>query len=121
MQQAEEDAVEATPSNCATWDSIQEVVILGLGSLERSIASRYQLALALLMIEEFSKVQHPVLVRDPVLTELDKTILKECQCQVIHPHSVDPRYCYLFLRNQGTLPVRAKELPQAAYTSSEEL
>ena len=36
MQQAEEDAVEAAPSSsdCATWDAIEEVVVLGLGSLE---------------------------------------------------------------------------------------
>ena len=36
MQQAEEDAVEAAPSSsgCATWDAIEEVVVMGLGSLE---------------------------------------------------------------------------------------
>lgn len=84
MQQAEEDAVEATPNqSCSTWDSIQEVVMLGLGSPERSIAARYQLALALLMVEGFPELQSPVCVRDPVLTELDKAVLKECQCQVI--------------------------------------
>ena len=82
MQQAEEDAVEATPSNCVTWDSIEEVVILGLGSLERSNASRCQLALVLLMVERFLKLQSPVCVRDPALTELDKAVLRECQCQV---------------------------------------
>ena len=84
MDQAEEDAVEATSSNCATWDSVEEVVILGLGSLERSMASRYQLALVLLMVEQFPHLHFPMRVRDPVLTELDRAILKKCHCQVIN-------------------------------------
>ena len=83
MQQVEEDALEATPSSCASWDSIQGVVILGLGSVERSLASRYQLALALLLAESFEGLTSPIKVRDPVLTELDKQVLNELKCQVI--------------------------------------
>lgn len=83
MQQAEEDAVEASPSNSATWDSIQEIVVLGLGSLEKSAASRHQLGLALLLAANCGNVQSAIKVRDPVFTELDSKILSDCRCQVI--------------------------------------
>jgi len=82
MQQAEEDSVEATPGNGATWDSIQTFLVIGLGSLEASQPARYQLALALLLAEGFDALKSPLQVHDPVLTELDKRILKDLDCQV---------------------------------------
>lgn len=83
MQQAEEDSVEATPSAGATWDSVQKLLVIGLGSLEASQPARYQLALALLLAEGFEACEDPLQVHDPVLTGLDKRILKDLDCQVL--------------------------------------
>ena len=107
MQQAEEDAVEATPSSCATWDSVEEMIILGLGSVGNSITSRYQLALALLLAEELPQLQSSLSVRDPVLTELDKRLLGECHVKV--PALISPLSFLISIsaqewQNQGTMP-----------------
>lgn len=82
MQQAEEDAVEASESSCEPWEAIREVVIMGLGSVENSAISRYQLALILLLAENLPQTQGHVQARDPVFTVLDKDVLRDCHCQV---------------------------------------
>lgn len=89
MQQAEEDAVEASSSSfCTSWDSIVELIILGVGSLEKAANSRYQLALALLIAEILEQRDIPIKVQDPVFSDLDKKVVEDLNIQV-HPRKLD--------------------------------
>lgn len=85
MQQSEEDALEvAGDDGCATWDRIQEVVVIGLGSIEASVPSRFQMALTLLLVDGFEHFQGPIRVRDPCFSAIDRQILADLGCKVCH-------------------------------------
>ena len=67
------------------WSRFQQIVLLGLGSPERSHVSRCQLAFTLLLSEHLNGAG--ILARDPVFTPLDTRLLVSMGCKVtIFPH-----------------------------------
>ena len=64
------------------------MVVLGLGSLEGSSTSRYQLALGLLLSREVLHLQETVQVYDPVFSAVDKRALSQLGWKVMSAYAV---------------------------------
>ena len=74
---------EDGPEQRWDWSSVQQLVVLGLGSPETSQPARMQAAFAMMLAQQLlSGLRTPIQACDPVFTPIDKALLAELGWQV---------------------------------------